>query len=649
LPAAFAAPLLACTAAPLPALPPPSPRPPAPTSPVIQAFAESEPEYAFADPDRRKKLASTFPAIEAMASAEVRAHELPGMVLGVVVDGELAYAGGFGVTDLETRVKPDADTVYRIGSITKSFTALSVLALRDDGALGLDDPLTRLLPEAGGLVYPTRDAPPLTLRQLLTHTSGLPRLGAFDYTRADREPSEDEIFKSLSGFALESAPGERLVYSNLGFGLLGIAVGRAARSSLREVVAKKILEPLGMTSTAWDPAGVPAARLATPYKKNLLGFLERASSWRLGASEGAGGIYSTLRDMTRYLTFQLAAYPPRSAPDTGGIRRSSVREAHFNALRSGALSVRMREAAERGESLVSARATSYGYAWSIEETCDFDRVVWHNGAVDGFSAGLSFLPEHGVGVVVLTNHSAQNFDVQGVAGKALLALKKGGGLAKRVAHPRLAPAFAAVMPRFLSVYNAWDLTGYKAMLSPHRLAIAPRVEQDELAGYRSLHGACKGYSPAEVVTPFHARFAMQCERGALEMDVALDTRDGLISGFAGTSRDVAAPPPLARVAERLSGLIGKWDDGVYKKHLGPHDSKPPADTAAFFESIRKSHGVCPVRSFTRAPGGQDEFSLACERGGDLRLSVKLDEKNEDAVLRYTINGRGGGGGACPVK
>src|SRR5262245_17288184 len=101
--AALAASLLACTsAAPPPSSPPPPPAPAAPAA-MAQAFADGEPEHGFADPERRKKLAATFPAIEALAEAELRAHRLPGMVLGVIIDGELAYAGGFGVTDLETK------------------------------------------------------------------------------------------------------------------------------------------------------------------------------------------------------------------------------------------------------------------------------------------------------------------------------------------------------------------------------------------------------------------------------------------------------------------------------------------------------------------------------------------------------------------
>ncbi len=125
-------------------------------------------------------------------------------------------------------------------------------------------------------------------------------------------------------------------------------MGRASHTSLRAVVGKKIFEPLGMTSSGWDPAGVPAGRMATPYKRGASGALEPTVTWRLGAVEGAGGIYSSLRDMGRYVAFQLAAYPARNAPDPRPIRRSSVRETHFNARRSGRLSVKNeRSAGER--------------------------------------------------------------------------------------------------------------------------------------------------------------------------------------------------------------------------------------------------------------------------------------------------------------
>src|SRR5262249_14187664 len=159
-----------------------------------------------------------------------------------------------------------------------------------------------------------RDGAAITLRQLMTHTSGLPRLGAFDYTRADREPSERDVVKSLDGFALENPPGTKFVYSNLGFALLGIAAAHADRAPYRELIERRIFAPLGMRSSKFDRGGVDDRRLATAYKKDK-GKLTPATHWRLGASEAAGAIYSTLRDMGRYVAMELGAYPPRDAPE----------------------------------------------------------------------------------------------------------------------------------------------------------------------------------------------------------------------------------------------------------------------------------------------------------------------------------------------
>ncbi len=171
-------------------------------------------------------------------------------------------------------------------------------------------------------------------------------------------------------------------------------------------------------------------------------------------------------------------------------------------------------------------------------------------------------------------------------------------------------------------------------------------EREELATYRRLHGACKGYTPLEIFSPFHARLAMACERGTLEMDMTLDPKDGLIMGFAGTSIDAKPSPDLTKVANRLAGLIGKWDDGVYQKHLAPKATKPRADIAAFFERIRKGHGACEVKAFKQW-GGQQQFSLGCERGGGATLVLGLDEKNPEAVASYTITPEAAG--VCPVK
>ncbi len=639
--------LAACaSAAPRPPPPPASPPAPPPVAKpsssatpappaVEQAFAEAETASAFADPERVAKLRSAFAAIDAIGAAELARQKLPSLAIGVVIDGELAYAKGFGYADLEKKTPVDADTVYRIASITKSFTGTALLALRDDGVLSLDDPLTRFLPEARGLVYPTRDAAPITLRQLLTHTSGLPRMGGFDALHA---PSEQDIARSLAGFALARPPGSAYSYSNLGFSLLGIVAGRAAHARYRDLVRTRLLAPLGMTSTAFDPADLPPGRLATPYEKGDDGGAKPVELWRLGAGEASGGIYSSTRDLGRWVAFQLAAYPPRSGPDAGPVKRSTVREAHSTGVSSD-LGVRLEPAAKKGEWAVDAWADSYGFGWITETTCDFDPVVLHNGGIDGFSSEIRFLPKHGVGVVALANLADSAPGV--VAHKALAALVKTGGLKPRT--PVLAPAFAPAVERLLAVITAWDEQAYAAMLTKGRPAY-PK-EREELAGYRERHGACKGWKPIEIEDPTRARLALECERGSLDMSVRIGP-DGLIAGFDGRSRDVPIPKDERAVADAIVRLIAKWDEGLYKRHLAAA-FKDKGEVRDFYDHVRERHGTCAVKS--AAHGAFDRtILLACERGGDVNLTLKLDAKDPSVVKGYALR-PARPGGTCPVR
>jgi CubicO group peptidase (beta-lactamase class C family) len=613
--------------------PPASPAaaPPAPA----QTFADADPPLAFRDPERLRKLTSVFPRIDEIGEDEVRSQGLPSLALGVVIDGELKYAKGFGG---EAGKKPDLDTVYRIGSITKSFTAAALLALRDDGALSLDDPLVRWIPEAAGLVYPTRDAPPITLRQVLTHTSGLPRNGKADGARTDRPLTEAELLSSLAGFPLESPPGMRHLYSNLGFALLGVVVARAGRAPLRGIVDRRVLAPLGMTSTVWDAAAVPAGRLATAYAKGPTGAPTPTPHWLPGAAEGAGGLYSSVRDMARYLAFQLAAYPPRSTPESGPIRRSSVREGHFNALWDS-LHVRRSDAPKKGESIIEASAFRYGYGWVVEQTCYIDQLVWHNGGIDGYRADVALLPEHDVGVIALINLGSAS--PEPIVERILTVLYRSGGLSKRSAA--VPPVLAPAMERFLDVYNAWDEGRYKAMLTSGRKVLVSE-EKAEIEGYRKLHGACKGYAPLWVKGPRSAVFRMDCERGTLEMDVTLGA-DGLIDGFAGTSRDLPVPLDLRVAADAVVGLVGRWDDGVFEKHLG-RTKRPREEAARYFADLREAHSACTARSLMNVVFDRTIF-VSCERGGDLRLSLSVDPNDAEAVTSYTFAGVSYG--RCPAR
>ena len=219
---------------------------------------EDVPAARFADPARREKLVRASPVIEAKLAEEMRELRLPGLAYGVIVDGELVLVGGLGHRDIGTKAPVDADTVFRIASMTKSFIALAVLKLRDEGKLALDDPVARHVPELAALPPPTEDSAPVTIRQLLSHTAGFPE----DNPWGDRQldTSEEELSTWLrQGLPFSTAPGTAFEYSNYGFAILGRVVSRASGMRYQDYVDREILKPLGMTSTFWNPRRSPAS------------------------------------------------------------------------------------------------------------------------------------------------------------------------------------------------------------------------------------------------------------------------------------------------------------------------------------------------------------------------------------------------------
>lgn len=328
-------------------------------------------------PERREHLLRIMPAVETYVRSRVDEYAFPAAVVGVVAGGELLWWTSYGNADL--------DTVFRIGSITKPITAAAVLALRDEGALDLDDPVERYLPELAELHYPTKDSPRITIRHLLTHTSGIGMNTKVDYwSRPDEDLGEDELFDRLDGFELIHVPGTKTVYSNVGMGLAGLVVQRASGMRYRDYVDRELLAPLGMTHGAWTRADVPEARLSTGSRR-VDGMRVTEHHWRLGAIEGMGGLYSSLRDMSRFVAWQLSAWPPSDLSDNGPLARSSVRESHMV-----------------GGHAVPGRH-SYGMGWRVRNDPDLGHVVSHVGGTFQYSGVVWMLTERDLGVILLTN------------------------------------------------------------------------------------------------------------------------------------------------------------------------------------------------------------------------------------------------------
>jgi CubicO group peptidase (beta-lactamase class C family) len=322
---------------------------------------------------------------------------IPGMAWGVVRDGELVHTGGAGTALVSEDRVPDADTVFRIASMTKSFTAATLLLLRDEGRLRLDDPVAAHVPELADWDPPTTDSGPVTVRQLLTMSAGL----ATDDPWGDRQQglALDRFADLLAaGPAFTWPPGTAFDYSNLGYGILGRAISNVTGTEYREVVRDRLLIPLGLASTAYLEEEVDEARLAHGYMR-VDDVLVREGTDGYGALASMGGLYSTVRDLARWVGGFLDAFPARSGPEgPHPLRRASRREMQ-QMQRAFATQVR----AGRPDAEPAVVAGGYGLGLFVWADPDLGSIVGHSGGYPGFGSNMTWHPGTGWGVIALAN------------------------------------------------------------------------------------------------------------------------------------------------------------------------------------------------------------------------------------------------------
>jgi len=618
--------------APLPA--PAGPTSAASTSPsptTIAHFAESSGAAAkFVDPQRKEKILAAVPQLEHHFAELATKAKYPGLVAGLVVDGEMVWWKGYGVRDVDSKQPVDADTVFRLASLTKSFTGMALLQLRDEGKLSLDDPAQKYLPELAGLVYPTRDAPPITLRMLLTHLGGLPHDPPVPEF-ADRTPSDEEILKSLQGLRLDATPNVEPAYSNLGFQLAGMVVARVSGMPYRDYLVSHVLRPLGMTSTGFDP---DESRVASGYlwdRENLT----HPKRIPLGANP-AGGLFSTVRDLARYAAFQVSAWPPRDDPDDGPLRRSSLREAQQMSSWWG-LQVGQRALGQPPR----ATANGYGFGWVRDETCDFDTVVWHNGALsDGYHSALYMLPDRGVAIVALGNSFDDPQELERGVMDGLRMLDASGALAKRVLEPT--PDLLAARVSLLALTVNWDDARASNLFTPEVASALPRIH-DHFVKDKTEVGACHVTS-TKVDDRLHMRWEMACEHGGQRFFMGLSAEGKRVNDM----EHFNSVPPDARLsaaAARLASLVQRWDDKAYGAMATPSVDRPSVKAA--FAEATTAHGSCKVdHSGKDGDKTHARFALTCARGGPLELQAALDDKS-GKVLDVKLAAPAEEGKKCP--
>jgi CubicO group peptidase (beta-lactamase class C family) len=479
---------------------------------VVLAQPAVAPQAPFADPQRREKLATAFADIDKILSDYARSVHAPGAAWGIVIDGELAHQGTFGVRDVRSKAPVDADTVFRIASMTKSFTAMAILQLRDAGRLSLEDPAERYVPELKDLRYSTTDSPRITIRHLLTHSAGFPE----DNPWGDQQLSESEAELSrmlLSGIPFSNAPGVAYEYSNYGFAILGRIVSRVSGRSYDDYVTASILKPLGMSSTTLHPSKVAPNRMAIGYRWEDEQWKEEPALPH-GSFGAMGGMLTSIRDLSRYVGALLDAWPPRDGADAGPLSRASLREMQQPWRPSG-----MRVALDKSTGGPQLTATGYGYGLSVTQTCQYRALVAHSGGLPGYGSLMRWLPDYGVGIIAFGNVTYTGWN--SAVASAINRLDRTGGLHRREVQP--SAALVAARDHVSALVARWDDALADRIAAENlfldRSKDRRRKEIDDL---RAKVGACAAPTRFDTVeNALRGHWTMSCERGALQVAITL--------------------------------------------------------------------------------------------------------------------------------
>ena len=344
-------------------------------------------------------------AVDSLSAAEFARDNAGSITVGVVSGGDLVWTRSYGYADVAARRLADRHTVYRIGSVTKTFTAVMLLQLIEEGRIRLADPVAGFLPELANVEGASADDPPLTFHQLATMTSGLPA-----------EPREEGPFwtgptagwdatlvDALSHTRLAAPPGTRFEYSNLGFAVLGVALQRAAGVPYLQWQRARILDPLGMRHSGFELDPEMAAALAKGYEVAEDGTLDDTESARelrdgRGFRVPTGGLFTTVEDLARFVAFELG-HGPEAVLSHAALERA------FAGMAATSADLEM----------------GYGLGYMVQQRNGF---TWlgHSGGIPGYTAMMYYDREHQLGVIVLRNATGGHARIGRLAPDLLRAL-----------------------------------------------------------------------------------------------------------------------------------------------------------------------------------------------------------------------------------
>lgn len=314
----------------------------------------------------------TFTKIEKIATEGIKQNNFPSISIGIVLNGKIIYAKGFGYADRENKKLADADTIYQLGSVTKTFTGNLLARLIAEKQLSLDDPISKYFPDS--IKFPTdKNGKAITVKDIATHSAEFPRYPE-NLDRIDGEPirgfSKEQLYQGIELVRINDPAGIRYSYSNFGYGVLGTALENLTDKTLSELFTQRIFQSLKMNNSSLALNEKNKANFAVPYRDDNP--KQRTEPWEMGSLSGAGNIFSSVNDLSLFMN-------------------EVLKDSEVNRI-------------QQTEYLKINETWNYGLGcFVINSKTRKTKIIHHGGDIDGYASYLILYPEFKGGLIILTN------------------------------------------------------------------------------------------------------------------------------------------------------------------------------------------------------------------------------------------------------
>jgi CubicO group peptidase (beta-lactamase class C family) len=305
--------------------------------------------------------------VDKYLKSQMQEHRIPGLTLEVIRDGKAIKTAAYGLANVELNVPAKPETVFEIGSITKQFTAAGILMLAQEGKLSVDDKISKYLkdpPEAWANV---------TVRHLLTHTSGIKSYTGLDGFQIWRHLTQEQFIKAIGKEPMEFQPGDSWKYCNTGFNLLGYIIENVSGKNYWEFMGERVFQPLGMQATTKRLYSLVIPNRASGYEQTNHVWMNRDTD--LTEVFSAGAIASTAGDLAKWSV----------ALDGDQLLNAASKAQMWTPVK-----------------LNDGKTRKYGFGWNVD-TLEGHKNIGHGGSTSGFSASIQRFPDDHLAVIILSN------------------------------------------------------------------------------------------------------------------------------------------------------------------------------------------------------------------------------------------------------